>query len=104
MNFLQGAECEQDLCENVSCGNGVCVAGTCDCDFGYINVDNVCVETCASKPCKVLPLAICRYHIYLCDKSSRIRGPRNGVDHKIKHFACERDCFPCLVEVVVEDF
>ena len=22
-----------------------------------------------------------------------------GVDHKIKHFACERDCFACLVEV-----
>ena len=22
-----------------------------------------------------------------------------GVDHKIKHFVCERDCFVCLVEV-----
>ena len=89
MNFFQGAECEQDLCENVSCANGVCVAGTCNCDFGYINVDNVCViETCASKPCEVLTLGISRYRIDLCEKSSRIR-----VDHKIKHFSCERDCF-----------
>ena len=84
----------KDPCENVSCPNGVCVAGTCNCDFGYVNVTDVCVETCASKPCEVLPLAICRYRIDLCEKSSRIR-----VDHKIKHFSCERDCFVCLIEV-----
>ena len=23
------------------------------------------------------------------------------VDHKIRHFACERDCFVCLVEVAI---
>ena len=45
-----------DLCENVSCSNGFCVAGTCDCDFGYVNIDNVCAETCDSNPCEVLIL------------------------------------------------
>ena len=43
-----------DLCEDINCGsNGDCVEGHCVCNTGYVIVENVCEETCESKPCKV---------------------------------------------------
>ena len=43
---------ENITCEGISCGQGACYNGTCQCETGYANVANVCEETCAQNPCK----------------------------------------------------
>ena len=51
---FEGRRCETDLCDNLTCENGFCDAGQCICDAGYINIGNICVETCDLNPCEVL--------------------------------------------------
>ena len=51
---FEGQRCEIDLCDDFICGNGSCDAGRCTCDAGYINIDNICKETCDFNPCEVL--------------------------------------------------
>ena len=48
----QGIECTQSKCEGVKCPNGFCDAGQCKCNSGYIEIENICVETCALNPCQ----------------------------------------------------
>ena len=50
----ESVEFKQDLCAGIICENGLCVAGTCVCDSGYVEIDNVCEETCDSDPCEAL--------------------------------------------------
>ena len=50
----ESVEFTQDLCADIICENGLCVAGTCVCDSGYVEIDNVCEETCDSDPCEAL--------------------------------------------------
>ena len=50
---FEGQRCEIDLCDGVTCENGLCDAGNCICGSGFINIDNICVETCDLNPCEV---------------------------------------------------
>ena len=43
-------------CDGISCGQGACFNGTCQCETNYTNVDNVCKGTCDLQPCKELIL------------------------------------------------
>ena len=53
-----GPECDIDMCavngNPIECGNGTCIGGKCNCDTGYVEIDNFCEETCADNPCKEL--------------------------------------------------
>ena len=46
-----GATCNLDLCSDIECGNGTCVGGNCQCDEGYVNDENICLEICESINC-----------------------------------------------------
>ena len=50
---FEGRRCENDLCDGVTCEKGLCDAGNCICDSSFINIDNICVETCDLNPCEV---------------------------------------------------
>ena len=50
---FEGKRCEIDLCDGIFCENGFCDAGNCICDSGFINIENICVETCDLNPCEV---------------------------------------------------
>ena len=46
-------------CDIIDCGgNGSCVDGYCNCDFGYVSENNFCYETCAVNPCQELNLRL----------------------------------------------
>ena len=49
-----GQRCEKDLCDDVICQNGFCDSGRCICNAGYINIDDICEETCDLNPCEEL--------------------------------------------------
>ena len=51
---FDGGRCEIDLCDEVTCENGFCDAGNCECDSGYVNIENICLETCAVNLCEEL--------------------------------------------------
>ena len=36
---------------DIECGNGTCIDGNCQCDEGYVNDENICVEICESINC-----------------------------------------------------
>ena len=47
-----GETCGLNLCLGIQCGSGTCVAGTCQCDKGFININNTCEKTCSVTPCQ----------------------------------------------------
>ena len=51
---FEGQRCEIDLCDSVTCENGPCDAGNCICDDGYVEIVNICKQTCNLNPCEVL--------------------------------------------------
>ena len=51
---FEGKRCEISVCDSVICPNGSCYAGDCICDDGYVNIRNICEETCALNPCQEL--------------------------------------------------
>ena len=53
---FEGERCEIDLCDSIICENGDCDAGRCTCNEGFINVENICKETCSLNPCEVLSI------------------------------------------------
>ena len=42
-----------DLCNDIECENGICIDGVCQCDTGYVNIDNTCEQTCDVDLCQV---------------------------------------------------
>ena len=41
-----------DICEGINCGTGgYCLQGICNCDEGFVNVGNVCVDMCEGIDC-----------------------------------------------------
>ena len=50
---FEGRRCETDLCDDLTCQNGFCEAGSCICNAYFINIENICVETCDLNPCEV---------------------------------------------------
>ena len=46
-----GPNCNLDLCSSIECGSGTCIGGTCDCDEGYFNDGNVCMDMCEGINC-----------------------------------------------------
>ena len=48
-----GATCNVDLCLDIECGNGTCIVGNCQCDEGYVNDGNICVEICNTINCGI---------------------------------------------------
>ena len=73
-------------CENVSCSNGLCIAGTCHCDFGYVNVENVCEETCDSNPCEVLIFRLKSNRSNLTDEKVRCSNNCDDLKSVCCHF------------------
>ena len=49
---IDGFNYECDRCFNIECENGKCNDGVCNCDDGFVNVNNTCQQTCASEPCQ----------------------------------------------------
>ena len=46
-----GTTCNLDLCSDIQCGNGICIGGNCQCDEGYANIENFCVDLCEGVDC-----------------------------------------------------
>ena len=57
---FEGPLCEIDLCDNIDCENGSCDAGRCVCNDGFIEINNLCKETCETNPCQVFIIIIHR--------------------------------------------
>ena len=49
---IDGFNFECDRCIGVQCENGYCVDGVCDCDDGYVNINNSCIQNCDLEPCE----------------------------------------------------
>ena len=50
---FEGQRCDINLCDSVICENGSCDAGNCICDDGYVDIENICKQTCNLNPCEV---------------------------------------------------
>ena len=81
-----------DLCLNVECGNGTCIDGNCQCDEGFANVGNICVDLCEGIDCG--SGGSCSSGICSCD----------GGYVKVENF-CEETCTlnPCKELIKIHD-
>ena len=50
---FEGQRCQIDLCDSIICENGFCNAGECSCNNGFVKIEKICKETCATNPCEV---------------------------------------------------
>ena len=48
-----GPNCDLDLCSAIECGSGTCIGGSCECDEGYVNEENVCLNMCEGIDCGI---------------------------------------------------